>query len=113
MSHATPSSRADIDQRFNYHLSGEDRVVTLDYVRGQCAHIAHCLDEVLPPGREKSLALTKLEEALMWSNASIAKTAPQPVGTVRSGVISIEPATVAELIDPLVGPTDAAAGPSA
>lgn len=98
MSHATPSSRADIDQRFNYHLSDEDRVVTLDYVRGQCAHIAHCLDEVLPPGREKSLALTKLEETLMWSNASISKTAPQPVGTVRSAVISVQPVNEAELV---------------
>ena len=31
------------------------------------------VDERCPPGREKSLAITKLEEAKMWGSAAIAR----------------------------------------
>lgn len=34
------------------------------------------LDHILPMGRAKHLAMTKLEEALMWSNRAIDEMAP-------------------------------------
>ena len=34
------------------------------------------LDERLPDGRSKSLAMTALEEASMWAHKAIAETAP-------------------------------------
>lgn len=112
MFHSTPASHEDIDHRFDYHRPDAERVISHESVRGKCRDLAHDLDTILPPGREKSLALTKLEEVLMWSNAAIARTAPQPVGTVRSGVIGFIPVNEAELIDDS-GSINTAAGPSA
>lgn len=41
--------------------------------REACKQAAHTLDRMLHGSREKSLALTKLEEAMFWANASIAR----------------------------------------
>ena len=38
--------------------------------------LAHVLNELVPDSREKSLAITHLEEVMMWSNAAIARQAP-------------------------------------
>ena len=34
---------------------------------------AYLLNDLCPDSREKSLAMTKLEECVMWANASIAR----------------------------------------
>jgi hypothetical protein len=37
-------------------------------------HLAgHDLLDLLPPGREKALVLTNLEQAMFWANAAIAR----------------------------------------
>lgn len=50
-----------------------------EMVRENLKEEAVWMNEVLPEGREKSLAVTKLEEAMMWANAAIARhiSAPQ------------------------------------
>ena len=35
--------------------------------------LAYLIDGICPNSREKSLAMTKLEESVMWANASIAR----------------------------------------
>ena len=35
--------------------------------------LAYLIDDLCPKSREKSLAITKIEEAMMWANASIAR----------------------------------------
>lgn len=35
--------------------------------------LALLVDELCPEGREKSLAITKIEESVMWANAAIAR----------------------------------------
>ncbi|MGH3375967.1 MAG: DUF7681 family protein [Actinoallomurus sp.] len=35
--------------------------------------MADALNEVLPEGREKSLAITNLEQAMFWANAAVAR----------------------------------------
>jgi hypothetical protein len=42
-----------------------------ELIRSEAQAFTYLLEDVLPDSREKSLALTKLEEAMMWANASI------------------------------------------
>lgn len=50
----------------------QDRIEAHEAIRQEFALLAHVLDSMLPPGREKALAHTALQEACMWSNAAIA-----------------------------------------
>ncbi|WP_100466675.1 DUF7681 family protein [Mycobacteroides abscessus] len=74
MSFHTPNSSADIDHRFAFHAATtEEKRAEHGSVRAACKELAHKLDRDLPPGREKALALTELEEAMFWANAAIAR----------------------------------------
>jgi hypothetical protein len=64
---------ADIDRRFDYHAPDADKVRRHENVRGDVKVTARVFELNLPDGREKSLAITKLEEALFWANAAIAR----------------------------------------
>lgn len=64
----------DIDNRFMYHPPTGDKGETHAAIRERCRILAEQLNEVLPEGREKSLAITHLEEVMMWSNAAIARS---------------------------------------
>jgi hypothetical protein len=63
----------DIDRRFNYHAPDSEKVSSHEQVRGMSKTLARNLNVLLPDGREKSLAITHLEEVMMWSNAAIAR----------------------------------------
>lgn len=65
--------QTDIDNRFTYHSPDNDAGMKHSTVRNACKDMADLLNSVLPEGREKSLAITKLEEVMMWSNAAIAR----------------------------------------
>lgn len=62
----------DIEKRFTYHSpkGKEQRFQTL---RNEAKHLANTIKKQCPDSRERSLALTKLEEVIMWANASIAR----------------------------------------
>lgn len=47
--------------------------MTHSSVRDKCYALASELNHLLPPGREKSLALARLEEVMFWSNAAVAR----------------------------------------
>lgn len=65
----------DIANRFDFHpaTSAEKRNEHTS-VRQACRQLADDLNEQLPESREKSLAVTKLEEAMLWANAAIARS---------------------------------------
>ena len=63
----------DLDRRFNYHAPDTERVQLHEQAREQLKLVAHFVESRVPDGREKSLALTKLEEAMFWTNAAIAR----------------------------------------
>ena len=66
------STNPDIEKRFTYHSpkGKEQRFQTL---RDNAKALAYEIKKQCPDSRERSLALTKLEEVVMWANASIAR----------------------------------------
>lgn len=66
----------DINNRFTFHPATPENGKGAYHagVRDLCRTLAHQLNDTLPEGREKSLAITHLEEVMMWSNAAIARS---------------------------------------
>ena len=62
-----------LDKRFTYHPPKEGQPRRYENIRDKAKSMAYLIDQVCPESREKSLALTKLEEAVMWANAAIAR----------------------------------------
>ena len=63
----------DIEKRFTYHAPKGDQPQRYQVIREIAKGFAQFINDRCPDSREKSLALTKLEEAVMWANASIAR----------------------------------------
>lgn len=63
----------DILNRFVYHKPKENDAMKFVTIRQQAKQFADIINGVVPEGREKSLAITKLEEVVMWANAGIAR----------------------------------------
>ena len=67
----------DLKNRFGYHAPKDDTTKqTHRLIRSGMYLAAVTVMERVPPGREQSLALTKIEEAMMWANAGIARVGP-------------------------------------
>lgn len=64
----------DLNNRFNYHKPNEAKVILHEAVRKSIGALAIEFDHSLPIGREQALAITKLEEAMFWANAAIARS---------------------------------------
>lgn len=62
-----------IEKAFTYHPPKEGQAEKYAQLRALVKVVAQDIDEKCPNSREKSLALTKLEEAMFWANASIAR----------------------------------------
>jgi len=72
----------DLANRFTYHSPTDEQAETYNLVRSIAHSYATYLNDVCPDGREKDIAMTKLEEVVMWSNAAIARnTQPAPANS--------------------------------
>lgn len=70
----TEQERSDLNSRFSHHPPiNIDVGNAFGMVRGQMLRAAELVMQLCPGGREKSLAITHLEEAMFWANASIAR----------------------------------------
>ena len=63
----------EIARNFTYHPPKEGQAERYTTLREVAKELAELFVEECPESRELSLALTKLEESVMWANASIAR----------------------------------------
>lgn len=66
-------SSDQIEQNFVYHPPKGDQAKRYEEIRNEALLLARTINCDVPASREKSLALTKLEEAVFWANAGIAR----------------------------------------
>jgi hypothetical protein len=62
---------SELISNFNYRKMSEKQIEDSQNVRELGVKLALLIDEVIPDSREKSLAITKLEESIMWANKGI------------------------------------------
>lgn len=66
--------KADIANRFAFHAAtDQEKRDAHGSVRQACRELADFIDDSVPDGREKSLAITGLEEVMFWANAALAR----------------------------------------
>lgn len=64
----------DLQNRFMYHPPKDDNIKKkYEAIRGDALEYGILIARLVPNSREKSLAITKLEESVMWANAAIAR----------------------------------------
>ncbi len=69
----TPQEGKRLNDAFTYHAPVQDQPERYVHLRSLALSLAEQVMAMCPPSRERSLALTKIEEAVMWANASIAR----------------------------------------
>ena len=63
-----------IEWDFSHHAPDDVEIKLHQHIRDTIAQAAHHVNDLIPgDSREKSLAITKLEEAMLWANAAIAR----------------------------------------
>lgn len=73
MTPAPKQEDPDLENRFTYHAPKPGQPEIYTKLRDTARMYAYLIKDVVPAGREQSLALTKLEEAVFWANAGIAR----------------------------------------
>ena len=73
-------ARKDVNERFRFHPATPATGPKHEEVREKHRELALWLLANLPSSRERALALTALQESMMWANAGIAiHTKPEPL----------------------------------
>ena len=60
-----------LEDRFDYHKVDNAQLLGMQGMRDKCKELAYILCNLVPPGRDQSIALTKLQEVMFWSNCGI------------------------------------------
>ena len=63
----------NFDRKFKYHELKEGQAEKYNNIRATAKQFALLIEQSVPDSREKSLAITKVEEAMMWANSGIAR----------------------------------------
>lgn len=77
----------DTSNIFTYHSPFGDQPERYGAIRESAKGLAELILATVPESRERSLALTNLEQATFWANAGIARneTAPAPTASEDCG----------------------------
>lgn len=63
----------DLENRFTYHAPKGNQPQKYENLRKNALAFSELINATCPESREKSLAITHLEEVCFWANASIAR----------------------------------------
>ena len=66
------------ENTFTYHKPFGTQQFRYEQLREKAKELAYLYLGMVPPSRERALAMTKLEESVMWANASIARNEVDP-----------------------------------
>lgn len=66
-------TKEQIENAFSYHQPKGAKVQLHIDIREAAKQLAYTILAATPTSREQSLAITKLEEVMMWANAAIAR----------------------------------------
>lgn len=64
--------KEQIEKSFVYHSPKEGQPAKYTEIREKAKELAILMADLCPDSMERSLAITKLQESIMWANASIA-----------------------------------------
>lgn len=67
---------AEIENNFTYHPPSQLQKEKYEALRNEAKELAHHINLWCPTSAEATLAIRKLEEAIMWANAAIARHTP-------------------------------------
>jgi len=67
------SKKDQIENAFTYHPPKGDQPERYVKIRDAAKNFAFLIDECVPDSREKSVAMTNLEQVVMWANAGISR----------------------------------------
>ncbi len=71
-------TRDEIIHAFTYHPPHGDQSTRYGRLRTKGKYFAESILQTVPDCRERSMALSRLREAVMWANAGIACSEPEP-----------------------------------
>lgn len=63
----------DIDRNFTYHAPKPGQPERYASIRAKAKELAELIDVQCPQSRERSIAMTNLEQSVFWANAAIAR----------------------------------------
>ena len=63
----------DLDKIFTYHAPKGDQGERYEHIRLAAKMFAETVCDLSPPSRECTHAINKIQEAVMWANAGIAR----------------------------------------
>jgi len=67
------SQPINLEKQFTYHSPTDEQKMRYSHLRSEAKALAETILNVSFPSREQSLAIRKLEEAVFWANAAIAR----------------------------------------
>lgn len=65
--------KLNLENIYKYHAPKEGQQAKYETIRGAAKALAELIEVCCPESREKSVAFTQLETAVMWANAAIAR----------------------------------------
>ncbi len=69
-------SQSDLDNTYTYHAPKMEQIERYARLRQKAKEFAQLVSMVTPQSREQSVALTNIQQAVMWANAAIAINEP-------------------------------------